>query len=67
MLMRLQEAANYSNNNQDQESDCASLDSNMTQDSFAGSDREWDPLVLRRLEEDQHYLDVLLESRNDVE
>lgn len=35
--MRLQEAANYSNN-QDQESDCASLDSNITQDSFAGSD-----------------------------
>ncbi|GAB0099369.1 Protein sickie [Sergentomyia squamirostris] len=37
MLMRLQEAANYSNN-QDQESDCASLDSNITQDSFAGGD-----------------------------
>ncbi|XP_059615180.1 protein sickie isoform X2 [Phlebotomus argentipes] len=37
MLMRLQEAANYTNN-QDQESDCASLDSNITQDSFAGGD-----------------------------
>lgn len=37
--MRLQEAANYSEN-QDQESDCASLDSNITPDSSAGA--EWD-------------------------
>ncbi|XP_061390895.1 protein sickie [Musca vetustissima] len=37
MLMRLQEAANYSEN-QDQESDCASLDSNITPDSSAGAD-----------------------------
>lgn len=35
MLMRLQEAANY-NGNAEPESDCASIDSNMTQDSFAG-------------------------------
>lgn len=41
MLMRLQEAANYSEN-QDQESDCASLDSNITPDSSAGA--EWDLL-----------------------
>ncbi|XP_067621415.1 protein sickie isoform X7 [Eurosta solidaginis] len=34
MLMRLQEAANYSEN-QEQESDCASLDSNVTPDSSA--------------------------------
>lgn len=32
MLIRLQEAANYSNN-QEQESDCASIDSNVTVDS----------------------------------
>lgn len=32
MLMRLQEAANYSNN-VEQESDCASIDSNVTVDS----------------------------------
>ncbi|KAI8119922.1 Protein sickie [Lucilia cuprina] len=37
MLMRLQEAANYSEN-QDQESDCASLDSNITPDSSAGAE-----------------------------
>ncbi|XP_037047958.1 protein sickie isoform X5 [Bradysia coprophila] len=37
MLMRLQEAANYSGN-QEQESDCASLDSNITQDSSAGAE-----------------------------
>ncbi|CAD6997729.1 unnamed protein product [Ceratitis capitata] len=37
MLMRLQEAANYSEN-QDQESDCASLDSNVTPDSSAGAE-----------------------------
>lgn len=37
MLMRLQEAANYSGV-QEQESDCASLDSNITQDSSAGAD-----------------------------
>ncbi|XP_055847329.1 protein sickie isoform X8 [Episyrphus balteatus] len=37
MLMRLQEAANYSEN-QEQESDCASLDSNITPDSSAGAE-----------------------------
>ncbi|EDV99414.1 GH13834 [Drosophila grimshawi] len=37
MLMRLQEAANYSET-QDQESDCASLDSNVTPDSSAGAE-----------------------------
>ncbi|XP_033236795.1 protein sickie isoform X1 [Drosophila pseudoobscura] len=37
MLMRLQEAANYSEA-QDQESDCASLDSNVTPDSSAGAE-----------------------------
>uniref|UniRef100_A0A0K8VIT1 Protein sickie n=1 Tax=Bactrocera latifrons TaxID=174628 RepID=A0A0K8VIT1_BACLA len=37
MLMRLQEAANYSEN-QEQESDCASLDSNVTPDSSAGAE-----------------------------
>ncbi|KAL9929380.1 sickie isoform 7-T8 [Glossina fuscipes fuscipes] len=37
MLMRLQEAANYSEN-QDPESDCASLDSNVTPDSSAGAE-----------------------------
>lgn len=37
MLMRLQEAANY-NGNAEPESDCASLDSNITQDSFPGDD-----------------------------
>ncbi|XP_065094489.1 protein sickie-like isoform X4 [Ochlerotatus camptorhynchus] len=37
MLMRLQEAANY-NGNQEPDSDCASLDSNMTHDSSAGAD-----------------------------
>jgi neuron navigator 2 len=37
MLMRLQEAANY-NGNQEQDSDCASLDSNLTHDSSAGVD-----------------------------
>ncbi|XP_037911358.1 protein sickie isoform X4 [Hermetia illucens] len=37
MLMRLQEAANYSGN-QEQESDCASLDSNITPDSSAGAE-----------------------------
>ncbi|XP_053692535.1 protein sickie-like [Sabethes cyaneus] len=37
MLLRLQEAANY-NGNQEPDSDCASLDSNMTHDSSAGVD-----------------------------
>ncbi|XP_055389463.1 protein sickie-like [Condylostylus longicornis] len=37
MLMRLQEAANYSET-QEQESDCASLDSNITPDSSAGAE-----------------------------
>lgn len=37
MLMRLQEAATYSGN-AEQESDCASLDSNITQDSSAGAE-----------------------------
>ncbi|XP_055591717.1 protein sickie-like [Uranotaenia lowii] len=37
MLMRLQEAANY-NGNQEPDSDCASLDSNMTHDSSAGAE-----------------------------
>lgn len=37
MLMRLQEAANY-NENQEQDSDCASLDSNFTHDSSAAAD-----------------------------
>ncbi|XP_039483552.1 protein sickie isoform X7 [Drosophila santomea] len=37
MLMRLQEAANYSEA-QDQESDCASLDSNVTPESSAGAE-----------------------------
>ncbi|XP_037959839.1 protein sickie isoform X3 [Teleopsis dalmanni] len=37
MLIRLQEAANYSEN-QEQESDCASLDSNITPDSSAGAE-----------------------------
>lgn len=37
MLMRLQEAANY-NGNAEPESDCASIDSNMTQDSFGGDE-----------------------------
>lgn len=37
MLMRLQEAANYSGT-AEPESDCASLDSNITQDSCAGDD-----------------------------
>lgn len=37
MLMRLQEAANY-NGNAEQDSDCASLDSNMTHDSSAGAE-----------------------------
>lgn len=37
MLMRLQEAANY-NGNTEQDSDCASLDSNMTHDSSAGAE-----------------------------
>ena len=37
MIKRLQEAANYTEN-QEQESDCASLDSNMTQDSSAGAE-----------------------------
>ncbi|KRG03731.1 protein sickie isoform X6 [Drosophila mojavensis] len=37
MLMRLQEAANYSET-QEQESDCASLDSNVTPDSSAGAE-----------------------------
>lgn len=36
MLMRLQEAANY--HDKEQESDCASLDSNITQDSSAGAE-----------------------------
>lgn len=35
--MRLQEAANY-NENQEQDSDCASLDSNFTHDSSAAAD-----------------------------
>lgn len=35
MLLRLQEAANYADKD-GQESDCASLDSNITQDSSAG-------------------------------
>jgi neuron navigator 2 len=39
MLMRLQEAANY-NGNQEQDSDCASLDSNLTHDSSAGVEYE---------------------------
>lgn len=37
MLMRLQEAANYPEN-ADQESDCASLDSNITPDSSAAGE-----------------------------
>lgn len=37
MLIRLQEAANYSGN-AEQESDCASLDSNITVDSSAGAE-----------------------------
>lgn len=37
MLLRLQEAANYADKD-GQESDCASLDSNFTQDSSAGAE-----------------------------
>ncbi|XP_055385781.1 protein sickie-like isoform X2 [Condylostylus longicornis] len=39
MLIHLQEAANYSEN-QEPESDCVSLDSNLTQDSSAGVENE---------------------------